>query len=46
MRLGRRVFVAWSNGYLTIDLFRRVIGALSAIFLWVLVLLGIDLHLT
>ena len=39
------VFVAWTHDYITIDLLRRVAGALLAIFLWFLVLLGVDLHL-
>jgi hypothetical protein len=39
------VFVAWVHDYITIDLLRRVLGALLAIFLWFLVLLGVDLRL-
>ena len=38
------VFVAWRHDYITIDLLRRVISALLAIFLWFLVLLGVDLR--
>ncbi|MCP2340041.1 hypothetical protein [Actinomadura rupiterrae] len=39
------VFVAWNRGYLTSDLLRRIAGALLAILLWFLVLLGADLHI-
>ncbi|HEY7486918.1 MAG TPA: hypothetical protein VH912_20830 [Streptosporangiaceae bacterium] len=39
------VFVAWTNGYITLDLLRRVGSALLAIFLWFLVLLGVNLHI-
>lgn len=39
------VFVAWDRGYLDLDLIRRVGSALLAIFLWFLVLLGVDLHI-
>ncbi len=40
------VFVAWDRGYLGADLLRRVAGALLAIFLWFLVLLGVDLTIS
>lgn len=39
------VFIAWDRGYITADLVRRVASALLAIFLWFLVLLGVDLHI-
>lgn len=39
------VFVAWDKGYINLDLVRRVGSALLAIFLWFLVLLGVDLHI-
>jgi hypothetical protein len=39
------VVVAWMYDYITIDLLRRLIAAVLAIFLWFLVLLGVDLHL-
>jgi len=39
------IFVAWDKGYLNADLLRRVASALLAIFLWFLVLLGVDLHI-
>ena len=39
------VFIAWDRGYITESLIERVISALLAIFLWVLVLLGVDFHI-
>jgi hypothetical protein len=39
------IFIAWAHGYIGVDLLRRIGSALLAIFLWVLVLLGIDLHI-
>ena len=39
------VFVAWDRGYIDTELLRRVASALLAIFLWFLVLLGVDLHI-
>jgi hypothetical protein len=39
------IFVAWTRGYIGFDLLRRVGSALLAIFLWVLVLIGIDLRI-
>jgi hypothetical protein len=39
------VFIAWDRGYIDVGLVRRVAGALLAIFLWFLVLLGVDLHI-
>ncbi|TDB90445.1 MULTISPECIES: hypothetical protein [unclassified Actinomadura] len=39
------VFVAWDRGYINESLIERVISALLAIFLWVLVLLGVDFHI-
>ncbi|WP_030164829.1 hypothetical protein [Spirillospora albida] len=39
------VFIAWDRGYITADLVRRVASALLAVFLWFLVLLGVDLHI-
>jgi hypothetical protein len=38
------IFVAWDRGYITIGLLKRVLSALLAVFLWVLILLGVDLH--
>ncbi|HZB33535.1 MAG TPA: hypothetical protein VE465_25475 [Streptosporangiaceae bacterium] len=39
------IFIAWTHGYITFDLLRRIGSALLAIFLWVLVLVGIDLRI-
>lgn len=39
------VFVAWDRGYIDVELLRKVASALLAIFLWFLVLLGVDLHI-
>jgi hypothetical protein len=39
------IFIAWTHHYITLDLLRRIGSALLAIFLWVLVLLGINLHI-
>ena len=39
------VFVAWDRGYIDVPLLRQVGSALLAIFLWVLILLGVDLHI-
>jgi hypothetical protein len=40
------IFVAWDHGYITISLLKRVASALLAVFLWVLILLGVDLHIS
>jgi hypothetical protein len=37
------VFIAWDRGYIDAELVRRVASALLAIFLWILVLLGVDM---
>jgi hypothetical protein len=39
------IFIAWTHDYIGVDLLRSIGSALLAIFLWVLVLLGIDLHI-
>ncbi|GAA4610301.1 hypothetical protein GCM10023195_42180 [Actinoallomurus liliacearum] len=39
------IFVAWDHDYITTGLIKRVVSALLAIFLWILILLGVDLHL-
>jgi len=38
------LYVAWVHNYITPTLLRQVAQALLAIFLWFLVLLGVDLH--
>lgn len=40
------IFVAWEHNYITISLLKKVLSALLAIFLWVLVLLGVSLHVS
>jgi hypothetical protein len=40
------IFVAWDHNYITISLLKKVLSALLAIFLWVLILLGVSLHVT
>ena len=39
------IYVAWAEDYITIRLIKLVVSALLAIFLWPLVLLGVDLHI-
>lgn len=39
------IYVAWVYDYITPGLLRDVAEALLAVFLWFLVLLGIDLHI-
>ncbi|GLY73039.1 hypothetical protein [Actinoallomurus iriomotensis] len=38
------IFVAWDHDYITLGLLKRVFSALLAVFLWFLVLLGVNLH--
>ncbi|GAA4569557.1 MULTISPECIES: hypothetical protein [Planotetraspora] len=39
------LYVAWVHDYLTPTLLRQIAQALLAIFLWFLILLGVDLHI-
>ncbi|WP_433417381.1 hypothetical protein ACQP1V_42495 [Microtetraspora malaysiensis] len=39
------VYVAWTHHYLTPGVLRQIAEAFLSVFLWVLVLLGVDLHL-
>ena len=39
------LYVAWANDYIGIRLVKLVVSALLAIFLWPLVLLGVDLRI-
>ena len=39
------IYVAWAEDYITIRLIKLVVSALLAIFLWPLVLLGVDLRI-
>jgi hypothetical protein len=38
------IYVAWRHHYLTVGVLKVVLQALLAIFLWFLVLLGVNLH--
>jgi len=38
------VFVAWDRGYATLAWLKTLASALLAVFLWWLVLLGVNLH--
>lgn len=40
------IFVAWDHGYITVRLLKQIVSALLAVFLWILVLLGVDFHLS
>jgi hypothetical protein len=37
-------FIAWDKGYLGLGFLRTLASALLAIFLWFLILLGVNLH--
>jgi hypothetical protein len=37
-------FIAWDRGYINLGWLRSVASALLAIFLWFLILLGVNLH--
>ena len=39
------IFVAFQRHYITVSLLKGLLSALLAIFLWFLVLLGVDLHI-
>lgn len=39
------VFIAWDRGYINEGLVEKIVSALLAIFLWILVLLGVDFHI-
>ena len=39
------IYVAFAENYITLRLVKLVLSALLAIFLWPLVLLGVDLHI-
>jgi hypothetical protein len=39
------IIIAWVHDYITVELLRRLASALLAIFLWFLILLGVDLHI-
>ncbi len=39
------IYVAFAENYITLRIVKLVLSALLAIFLWPLVLLGVDLHI-
>ena len=39
------VFIAWDRGYIDEGLVEKIVSALLAVFLWILVLLGVDFHI-
>jgi hypothetical protein len=39
------IYIAFAENYIGIELLKRVLSALLAIFLWPLVLLGVDLRI-
>lgn len=39
------IYVAFANDYITVRIIKLILSALLAIFLWPLVLLGVDLHI-
>jgi hypothetical protein len=38
------IYVAWKHDYINVGVLKIVLSALLAIFLWFLVLLGVNLH--
>jgi hypothetical protein len=38
------IYIAWTRHYITVGLLKGVLQALLAIFLWFLILLGVDLR--
>jgi hypothetical protein len=40
------VVIAWDHGYLSVGVLRTLGSAVLALFLWWLVLLGVNLHIT
>jgi len=38
------IYIAWTRHYITVGLLKNVLQALLAIFLWFLILLGVNLH--
>ncbi len=43
--VGVGIYIAWTRHYITVSLLKNVLQALLAIFLWFLILLGVDLHI-
>ncbi len=42
--VGIGIYIAWTHDYLNVRVLKLVLQALLAIFLWFLILLGVDLH--
>ncbi len=42
--IGIGLYIAWSHHYVNVRVLKLVLQALLAIFLWFLILLGVDLH--
>jgi hypothetical protein len=40
------IVIAWDHGYLTVAWLRALASVLLAVFLWWLILLGVNLHIT
>jgi TRAP-type mannitol/chloroaromatic compound transport system permease large subunit len=38
------IYIAWTRHYITVPLLKGVLQALLAVFLWFLILLGVNLH--
>ena len=38
------IYIAWTHHYITVGVLKTVLQALLAVFLWFLILLGVDLH--
>lgn len=38
------IYIAWTHHYISVHVLKIVLQALLAVFLWFLVLLGVDLH--
>jgi hypothetical protein len=39
------IYIAWTRHYITVGLLKGILQALLAIFLWFLILLGVNLHI-
>jgi len=42
--VGIGVYIAWTHHYLDVHVLKIILQALLAIFLWFLIVLGVDLH--
>jgi hypothetical protein len=39
------IYIAWTHHYITVGLLKGILQALLAVFLWFLILLGVNLHI-